>query len=1019
MRKNYYAIASILFLCFCFISDAKAQERSITGQVKDASGETLPGASVLIKNSKNSTLTDADGKFKISVPNGATTLVVSFVGMNSKEVLIGGQTQINVILQSSSQELSDVVVVGYGTAKRSDVTGATASVSNKQLTAVATTDPVQALQGRLAGVEVTSNSGQPGAGTRIRIRGIGTINNSDPLYVVDGFQTSGIGNLSPDDIESMDILKDASATAIYGSRGANGVVLVTTKKGKIGKPEVNFNSYVGVQQVYKKLNLISGAGYAKLITQAYANENQPLDPKFVTPFQNAIQSNAVGTDWQDAVLQNGLMQNYYLSYAGGSENNKYLFSGNYFKQDGTIKNSGFQKYNIRLNDEFKFNNWLKGGVIATYTRSAQDNYNRLVLRNAALIDPITPVTGPDGNYVYSLSEVPNPVRAADEQSGNNTYSNNLLGNLFVSAQIIKSLTFRSEFGVSFNNVQNKNFLPQYYIGSQDQNNTSALTESRSENVSWTLSNYLNYKKVFNKKHSFDAILGQEVQKVRGNGISITAFDVPADVSLRYISAARNTSANVSSSAGENTLLSFFGRLNYAFNDKYLITATLRFDQSSKFLPETRLGTFPSFSFAWRASQEEFLKNWKDLSNLKFRVGYGEVGNQNSADNYGFASVVTNNQNYSFNNVAQPGSIPTQLANTKIKWENTKSTNFGLDADFFDYKLSLTADYFIKKTSDMIALLPVPDYLGFAPPRANVGSMENKGIELSISYKDKIGDFGYNLGANFTKIRNKITSLGGGNPIASGNVLSQLGNTTITKVGSPLASYFGLKTDGIFHSQGEVSNYKTPSGNLIQPNAKPGDVKYVDFNGDGVINGSDNQILGDATSPDFSYGFNGNFTYKQFDLGIFFQGVQGQELVNGLSFALNKSSNFAATWNNFYADRANAWTPANTNTNEPRVTSRDLNKNDQFSDRYVEDGSYLRIKNIQLGYNFSANIMSKLKLNGLRVYAAVDNLATFTKYRGFDPEISSNGYFDNPLAYGVDFGNYPQPRTFRFGINVQL
>ncbi len=1018
MKKNYYAIAAVLFFCFSFLSIANAQERILKGNVTDANGEILPGASVTVKGFKTSTLTGADGEFQINLPNGATTLVVSFIGMNSKEISIGNQTQITVVLQSSSQVLSDVVVVGYGTAKRSDVTGATASVNNKQLTQVATTDPVQALQGRLAGVNITSNSGQPGAGTRIRIRGIGTINNSDPLYVVDGFQTSGIGNLSPDDIESIDILKDASATAIYGSRGANGVVLVTTKKGKIGKPEFNFSSYAGMQQVYRKLNLISGAGYAKLVSQAFANENQPLDPNFLTPFQTAIQNNAPGTDWQDAVLQNGVMQNYYLNYSGGTESNKYLVSGNYFKQDGTIKNSGYKKYNVRLNDELKFTDWLKGGVIATYTRSIQNNYNRNLLRNAALIDPLTPVIGDDGNYIYSISQVPNPVRIADEQGGNNTYSNNLLGNLFLSAQLAKSLTFRSEFGVSFNNNQNKNYLPQYYIGSLDQRNTSSLTEARGENVSWTLSNYITYKETFNKKHAIDATLGQEVQKNRGNSISITAFDVPSDISLRYISAARNTSSNVSSTAGENTLLSFFGRLNYAYNDKYLATATLRFDQSSKFLPDTRLGTFPSFALAWRLSQEDFLKNWTDLSNLKLRAGYGEVGNQNSADNYGFASVVTNNQNYVFNNTPQPGSIPTQLANTNIKWENTKSTNFGLDADFFNYKLSLTADYFVKKTSDMIALLPVPDYLGFAPPRANVGSMENRGIELSLSYNNKVGDFGYNLSANFTKVNNKILSLGGGNPIASGNLFAQLGNTTITQVGSPLASYFGLKTDGIFHNQSEIDTY-TKSGNLIQPNAKPGDVKYIDANGDGAINGSDNQILGNASSPDFSYGFSSNFTYKQFDLSIFLQGVQGQELVNGLSLALNKSSNFAATWNNFYADRANAWTPTNTTTNEPRVTTRDLNRNDQFSDRYVEDGSYLRIKNVQAGYNFSPKILTKMKFNSLRLYLAVDNLATFTKYRGFDPEISSNGFYDDPLAYGVDFGNYPQPRTFRFGINVQL
>lgn len=1020
MKSLVYLAASVWLMLFSSFF-LYAQDKVVQGTVRDGSGETLPGASVKVKGTSVAASANLEGQYRIQVPPGSDTLVISFIGMLTKEVVIGIQTTIDVTLTNTGQSLDEVVVIGYGTARKADVTGATASVGNKELTQTATVDPVQALQGRVSGVDITSNSGQPGAGTRIRIRGIGTVNNSDPLYVVDGFQTGGIGNLTPDDIESIDILKDASATAIYGSRGANGVVLVTTKKGKIGAPVINFSSYAGFQQVYNKLDLVNGAQYATLVSQAFENDGRPLDAAYVQPFQNALQSNAQGTNWQDAVIQNGFMQNYYLNYSGGTEKNQYLLSGNYFSQDGTIKNSGIKRYNARFNNNLTFNNWLKGGIIATYTRSDQTNYNRTALRNAALIDPLTPAT-PDpttGNYQYAIvSQVPNPVRTINEQEFDKGYSNNLLGNLFASVQLAKPLSFRSDFGISYNNSRGTTYLPQYFIGSLDQRNQSALNESRNQNISWTLSNYLNYKSDFGK-HGIDATLGQESQKNTNNGISLSAFDVPASPSLQYIAAARNNLYNAGSSAGENTLLSFFGRINYSFNNKYLVTATYRFDQSSRFLADNRLGKFPSFAVAWRVSEEGFLKNVKAISSLKLRVGYGEVGNQNSAPNYGFATTVTSNQNYVFNGVQQPGIIPTQLSNPNLKWENTKSTNFGLDVGFLQDRLSFTADYFIKKTSDMITLLPIPDYIGFAPPRANVGSIDNRGIELAINYRNNIGDFGYDIGANFTKIDNKVTSLGGGNPLASGNVFSQLGNTTLTSVGQPLASYYGLRTDGIFNDQAELSSYANSSGALIQPNAKLGDVKYVDANGDGAINAADYQNLGNATNPDFTYGFTSNFTYKQFDFNVFLQGVQGQELINGLSLALNKSSNFAATWNNFYADRINAWTPTNTSTDEPRLTTRDLNRNDQFSDRYVEDGSYLRIKNVQLGYSFTPKMLSAVKVSSLRLYLSVDNLATLTKYRGFDPEISSNGFFDDPLAYGVDFGNYPQPRTFRFGVNVQL
>jgi len=1003
----------------------------IRGKVVDAKGGGLPGVTVLVKGTTTGTSTGADGSFTIDAPENSV-LVFSFVGYTRQELPVtGAATNLTVTLAESAQSLNDVVVIGYGTARKSDLTGAVASVNSAQLTQVATSDPVQALQGRVSGVEVTSNSGQPGSGTRIRVRGVGTINNSDPLYVVDGIQTSDIGFLLPADIESTEILKDASATAIYGSRGANGVVLITTKHGKAGATQFNVSGYTGFQQIRRTLPLTNAAQYATLVTEAFTNAGKPL-PDYGPQLQNAIATNAEGIDYQKLVTQKGLITNYSLSASGGTEQNRYLVSGSYFQQNGIIQNSGFRKFVVRVNDDVVLTNRIKAGVAATFTNNNQTGSGDgqggsqpyAVLQYALQTNPVLNPFGPNGTYnddVITRNAL-NVPRYLDEQKYNKLQNNNLFSSSYLDVSLFKGLSFRSTFGINYFNNHPKLYQPQYYIGPVDQRAQSALIETRNENISWVWSNYFNYNKTFADNSSLSFTLGQEAQRGYGNGISITAYNVPLDASLQYASASRSTGNVVRSSQYDGSLSSYFGRANYNFRDRYLLTGTLRFDQTSKFLGPVRTGTFPSVGVAWNVSNESFLKDVSYLSVLKLRASYGQVGNQNAAPNYGYASVARNNQIYSFNGLPAPGLAISQINNPELKWETAVTTDVGLDAEFFNSQLTFTADYFERRTQDMIALLPVPDYVGQAPSSANVGSLRNRGLELALNYRNAVGKLQYNVGVNFTKINNIVTSLGGGNAIAAGNVLPQIGNTTLTSVGREIAYYYGLQAQGVFHNQGEIDAYTYTNAagvrTLVQPGAKPGDVRYVDTNGDGVITASDNTYLGSGT-PRFSYGASLNLSYVGFDFKVLLYGVQGAEAINGGAFNLSKSADFVGVWSNFYASRMDRWTPSNPNSNQPRVTSNDTNGNDRFSSRYVEDASYLRARNMELGYTLPQALLGKIQVRGARVFASVDNVFTITKYTGYDPEISTVANYNNPLSYGVDYGNYPQARTYRLGFNVQF
>ncbi len=1009
----------LALLLACTTTWSMAQNRTISGTVSSDDGDPLIGVTVLVKGSTSrGTLTNEQGKFSIAAATGEA-LTFSYIGFSTGEVVINDQSQdLSVSLTPSASTLEEVVVVGYGRTKKSDLTGAITTVKGEDLTRIGTADVAQALQGRVAGVDITAQNGNPGAGVRIRIRGVGTINNSDPLYVVDGFQTGDISFLNPNDIASMEILKDASATAIYGSRGANGVVIINTKHGVAGKPKLEVSGYTGSQQVWKTLDLLDATQFATLRLEGFANDGINLSESSAEyNILNFVKNGGYkGTSWQDEVLRTGTIQNYSASLSGGDKKHRYNFTGTYFNDNGVVKGTSLEKFLLRVSNDYQLTNWLSAGVSAFYQHDNTTYYNgdyySGILPLAARANPIREAWSyVDNNWGTTglAEEGTNAARSLEENKNNRGNADKVLANIFAEATIVPGLTFRTQFGADLKYSNNKNFYPQFYISPEERRDQSNLNERRQQNLSWVWSNYMTFNKTFGKS-DLSVMAGAEAQQRNYNSISVSAYDVPNTPDQWYLSAAKDVDFVVGSGQSDEALASVFGRINYSYDSRYLVTVNMRYDGSSRFLKENRWGFFPSFSLGWNLAKESFMANLDWLSELKLRGGWGQVGNQNSASNYGYVTTVTPNLQYVFGNTAIQGFTPTRLSNPELRWETTTMTNIGVDLGLLQDRISVTADYFIKTTTDMILQVPIPRYAGAEPPTVNAGSMENRGLELSANYRELSRPLKWEVGVNFTKITNQVVSLGGGAPIASGSV-GKVGNTTLTDIGREIAYFYGKQTDGIFNTPEELAAY-AKDGVAIQPNAKVGDVKFVDQNGDGTINDDDRVYLGSGT-PDFTYGITASVSYKGFDLRIFFQGVQGNEIVNAMYGALNSSVGNE----NSLVSRLNRWTPTNTGSNLPRMTAKDPNQNTQFSDLFVEDGSYTRLKNLQLGYTFPTSMMSKLHMGALRVYVAGDNLLTFTKYSGWDPEIGELYY--SPLYYGVDQANYPQNRRLRVGLDLKI
>ncbi|WP_321333116.1 TonB-dependent receptor [uncultured Bacteroides sp.] len=1007
-----------------------AQNITVSGVVTDSNKDAAIGANVLLKGTSTGTIVDLSGKYQLTVPQNGI-LVFSSVGFVTREVAVNNRRTINVTLADDVKLIDEVVVVGYGTVKKSDLTGSVGKVTTTELTQLSTTDVGQAIAGRVAGVDVISNSGAPGAGTKIRVRGYGTINSSDPLYVVDGFPVSDIDYLSTQDIESLEILKDASATAIYGSRGANGVVLIKTKGGHFNtKTSINATVYASMSKMYKDVNLLNAWEFATLKKELAVNSGTTLSDRDEAMFDYVIDHKYEGTDWTDEVSRIGYAKNYNLDISGGTDRQTYSVGATYSTQQGTLKYNAMDIITGRVNNTYKLPLGLTLGINVIYSRrvskggNGDGNYFGSIWPSVMRADPIIPAwdeyTNNWGEVLFSDPSY-DPARSIylNSDKWSDSSSDMLIGNFSLQMDDIanvKGLAFRTQYGVRANYSSTKKYTPVWYVSSNQSNSNSSLSVGRNNFASWLWNGYLMYNKMFGQ-HSVNSTLGAEAQDFRYTILSGSASDVPENPNLWYI----DNSLTASSKSASNSMpfvsrmASFFGRVNYAYASKYLLTVTGRYDGSSKFADAKKWGFFPSFSVGWNAHEESFLKGKTPFDQLKLRAGWGQVGNENSASGFGYISLMNSGFNAVIGDLLQQGQIQQTFANSELAWETAEQVNFGLDFGLLNMRLSGTIDYFVRTTNDMILRTPIPLYAGMGRANTNAGSMRNNGLELTLRWNDRIGkDFSYSISGNASFVKNKVLALGSPDPIYGVGVGRKQESFTRTEVGREMAYFYGYKTDGIFQNWDEINNYKTPDGQLIQPKAAPGDVKFLKTANDGLpLNPEDRTYLGSGM-PDATFGLNLTANYKGFDLALFLQSSVGNELANALVMDIY-SSEFGQ-WN-MSKDMMNRWHGEGTTNIYPRLIASDPNENSRFSDRYVENGSYLRMKNLQIGYTLPATFTQKFKVSRLRIYGSIDNVFVLTKYSGFDPELGD--YISNPLNNGVDLASYPRPRTFVLGFNISL
>lgn len=1053
--KNTIPLRSLGLLCLlCLIPLwAFAQKVSVKGVVKDATGESVIGASVIEKGTTNGTITDFDGNFVLSVAKDAT-LSISFVGYQTQEVSVSGKTSFNIILKEDTEILDEVVVVGYGQMKRSDLTGSVVSVSSDAISKTVTTSIDQVLQGRAAGVQVQANSGMPGASSSIRIRGINSLNASnEPIFVIDGVIIDGstgsgsdnaLASINPSDIVSMDVLKDASATAIYGARAANGVIMITTKRGQKGEANITYDGYVGWQEMPKKLDMLNLREYAEHKNvrsgKDYAGESWGIveaDDNFVRP-----DLLGEGTDWQDEMFSKALMTSHNLSVTGGTDKNNYALGAGYLNQDGIAIGSGFERLSLRGSFDSQVKSYLKMGINFNFSNSKQTltvSDNSLIATalkqtpNVAVRNADGSFDGPDTDeYVQN-----NPVGLAMIKDNRNEKMG-IRGNTYAEVTFMKGLTFKTELSFDYGVTNTYKFDPSYTFGALV-NETREGTYSKSYNKYWNWRNVLTYNNTFGV-HNISAMVGQEMQKSRWEYLmgSRTGYisNSATDLTLGDASTAKNDG-----NSSENAILSYFGRLFYSYDDKYLLTFTLRRDGSSKFYKENRWGWFPSAALAWKVSNENFLKDNDVINNLKLRVGWGAVGNQNVTNNAylaTYSSVAT---------IWGTGLLASNTPNPELKWETTYSSNIGLDLNLFQNRIEFIADVYYKKTKDLLLQVPLPAYVGTsgqgsaAAPWKNIGSLENKGIELTLNTVniDKKG-FQWRSNFVFSLNRNKVCSLDTETSLIDKTIQSGSTTTIITRtaVGQPIGQFYVYKVIGRFekasdfyykNSEGKVVPVALPEGMSIGKNSVwIGDYIFEDINGNGVINEQDRTYIGNP-NPKFTYGIGNSFSYKGFDLNVYLSGSYGNDVVNWMRTALEnprentnllKSAldyaklelidpNGPDDYRNIRIVGGDPYMPRMANSSASNAS------NYRFSDRFVEDGSYLRIQSISLGYTFPRKWISKMKLQNLRLYCNLQNVYTFTKYKGYDPEIGSDN--QDALLTGFDNYRYPSPRIYTFGLNV--
>lgn len=1018
------------------------QAQRVTGKVTAAEdGLPLPGVNILIKNTTEGTITDVDGNYEIPAGRGAT-LVFSYIGYESREVVVESEAVINVVLSTASAVLKDIVVVAYGTVKKSDLTGSVSSVSGEELNRIAPVSLDQALQGRAAGVQVTQVSGRPGGETSIRIRGSSSINaGNEPLYVVDGMlitsdngQTNaggaagsslnGLSSISPSDIERIEILKDASATAMYGSRGANGVVLITTKRGKAGKSSLNFDTYFGMQEVTKKLDMLNGVEFANYMNEYSLESGLPLDARYIIPekFEKA-------TDWQEAIFRRAPMQSYQLSALGGSESTQYSISGGYYKQDGIILNSDFERFNLRTNLDQKISNRLKTGasIGISYVNSrgvltgAQSPGTGVLLPGATISALLFPPTLPvldstvAGGYTFEDDRgrnIGNPVADARE-TDNISHNFRVIANTYGELKLAEGLNLKASAGIDGFSVKENRFVPNFLKRTEPNNGDAVVATVNG--YTWLTEFTLNFDRTFANRHAVNALAGTTFQGFRSERLFAFALNFNDNrTGWHNLGAALNPQPPATGEL-EWGIISYLGRVNYTYNNKILLTLTGRVDGASKFGANNKYGFFPSGSLAWKLHEEDFIKNLSVFYSLKTRLSYGVIGNQEISPYASLATVGPIGQGVFNNTEPYIGQEPLRYPNPGLRWERTNQFDFGLDAEFLNGRLGATFDIYQKQTTDLLLFTPIPTTSGFSGYLSNIGSLRNWGFEAVLSSRNLTGAFTWQTDFNFSLNRNEITKLSSDNDIFVPGVLQVPAGWSILRVGQPIGTFFGLVSDGIFQSDEEAAT----SPHLKAQNPKAGDRKYKDLNGrdaqgrltgqpDGVIDEADRTIIGDA-NPDFTWGMTNSFTWKNFDLSIFVQGVHGIDIVNAYLFEIGSLNAETNVLREFYNNR---WTPQNPGNEYPKINPAERNV---FSDGQVEDGSFIRIKNITLGYALPASLLQRARMSRLRIYASVNNLLTFTKYRGYDPEV--NAFGQSNLLQGIDYGGYPLARTIIGGVQV--
>ena len=978
----------------------------VSGKITDENGEPLPGANILEKGTTNGTTSDVDGNFTLSVMGESSVLVFSFIGYSTQEVPVGNRTSFNIQLEPDYRTLNEVVVVGYGTVRKSDLTGAVSSVKAEELTAYPAIDAVQALQGRAAGVNISANNGAPGSTMKIRIRGGTSINaSSDPIFVVDGLVGGAVP--PPEDIESMEVLKDASATAIYGSRGANGVIMVTTKKGKPGKTQINFNTSFSSQTEINRLDLLNADQFTEYITEA----------------RPGFQSAGFNTDWQDQIFRRGSIQNYQLSFSGGNESVSYYLSGAYFDQEGVIINSNYDRFSVTSNVTAKASEKLNIGLNLFARRNTSNGVRTQegsggltpgVVASAFKFEPDQGIYKPDGTYTTARLNDPhdNPYAVATELE-NESISDRFQANVFGEYSILKDLKFRTSFGATINNRRNGTYSPTTLTEGRNVGGWGAVEGAKS--TDFLNENYLTYNKTIGTGN-FTAMAGYSFQTSSDERWGGEAQNFLSDAFSFWNLGGSSLWQAPYSSLTEWQISSYYGRLNYSLNDKYMLTVNARYDGSSNFSQNNKWAFFPSGAFAWNMKNESFMGGVDEVSFWKWRVSYGITGNQAIGPYQTlarFSPVFTVINGQTVNAVR-----PTTVANNDLTWETTAQLNIGTDIGFFNDRISLTAEWYRMVTSDLLFNVELPQYSGYTNQLKNIGEVENKGIELTLSSRNIDRDLKWDMNVNFSANRNKVLSLPGGNDIQYGSGpghLVGLGNTQILREGQPVGTFFGWIYDGVYQ---EGDDFVAGGGfEQVAGGEKFRDIDGRDANGnltgtaDGTLNANDQTIIGNP-NPDFIWGWNNDLKFKNFDLNIFFQGSQGNDILSYTLMELNLLSGI----NNATTEALKRWTPTNTDTDVPKAS---VGRTRRVSTRWIYDGSFMRLKNLALGYTLPASVLQKAGINKFRIYVSAQNILTITDYEGYDPEVNyrSEGATDSNRNLGLDYGSYPNAKSYTVGLNI--